>query len=226
MTLRAYFTDIGGCLCKDTLDDVSTCLLSRFCPSQDRLEKAKHALWNHYAYMSAKKQCCDDAAEQMEKLAWAEFAAVAGIDASPEELVGFASECGRPLDPRYGALFQRLHDDGVVLGVLSNNTAFFWPRQRDALGIEALFPSERVILSCDYGVSKRSEKLELFSAAVKAAGVPAQNCAFADDRQHNVERALQADFGMAILHPKNVDWGSEYVGRILTRAGWLSADFR
>ena len=61
----------------------------------------------------------------------------------------------------------------------------------------------------------------MFRAAVAAAGVPPEECVFVDDRPHNVERALEAGFGMAILHPKNATWGSKYMTRILTQAGVL-----
>ena len=225
MTLRAHFTDIGGCLCPDVLDHVSACLLTRFPASSHHIQEAKTAFWNQYAYGAPGIQGSDGGMDEMETQAWAQFARMAQIEVPPEELISISAECIQPLDARYIALLRCLHDDGVTVGIISNNISFIFERQREALGLDdTLIPPEQVILSCDYGVPKRSEKSTLFSAAVRAAGVSPQNCAFADDRPHNVAAALRAGFGMAILHPRNVAWGAEYVGRILSQAGWISGE--
>lgn len=222
MTQCAYYTDIGGCITPDVMDEVVAYLARRFAAvPPERLGYAKRIFWEKYAYTPPNVQPGDDKADEWETAAWATFADMAGIDVSPEALIAITSKYCRPLDLRYIDFLRQAQDEGIILGIISNTTHFIWRRQQEALNISDLIPPERVILSYEYGVSKKSAKLELFSAAVAAAGVPAENCAFTDDRQHNVERALQAGVGMAILHPKNVNWGASYVGRILSQAGWI-----
>jgi HAD superfamily hydrolase (TIGR01509 family) len=228
MEPRAYFTDLGGCLFPDFLDTACGILAARYAITAERIEEARKGLWNIYAYA---KGVYAPTTAQAEKLAWASFAAEAGIDASPEEIVAVTAECVRPLDPEYVALLERLKKRGVVLGIISNNTEFFWERQRQALKLERFFPSEHVFLSCDYGAPKNSREQQLFQAALAAASVPPEACIFVDDRVHNIECALQAGFGMAILHPKSITWGAKYIAQILTQTGVLpsvdvSAEYR
>jgi len=223
MSTFAFFTDIGGCLSPDFLDAACDMLTKHYNLSPDRVEQAKHELWNQHAYTAGQGKGATDAAmdAQTEKQAWAEFAERAGIDAPPEEIVAITAKYARPLDPNYENLLGLLQNHGIILGVISNNIAFVWRRQKEAMKLDRFFTTKRVILSCNFGLSKRSPGLELFKAAIAAAGVPPQACIFVDDRAHNIECALQAGFGMAILHPRNVDWGAKYVGRILARAGVL-----
>lgn len=223
MKLLAFFTDLGGCLFPDLLDAACAMVASRYAASPERIQLAKERLWIRYAYATGpdKGTLNHSAQSQVEAEAWSEFVVNAGIAAQPEEMIAIADQCVQPLDPAYETLLEQLQCAGVVLGIISNNTAFFWRRQCEAMRLNRYFPPERVILSCDHGVSKKSEGLQLFRTAVAAAAVPPQRCAFVDDRVHNIQCALRAGFGMAILHPKNIDWGAEYVGRILAQAGML-----
>ena len=70
----------------------------------------------------------------------------------------------------------------------------------------------------------KNASLRLFQLAAASADISLANCIFSDDRTHNVQMALKAGFGGVILHPKNVEWGAEYVARLLTMAGFLPAD--
>jgi HAD superfamily hydrolase (TIGR01509 family) len=223
MPLKAYFTDLGGCLFPDYLDAACQILVSKHGVSPDLAENAKQRLWNRHAYQRRANEATDIAVTDAdtEAQAWTDFAAHAGIDASAEEIISTTAECARPLDPGYEGLMERLQNHGIILGVISNNTRFFWNRQRAALSLERFVPLHRVVLSCDHGVSKTSPGLDLFKTAVEASGVKASECIFVDDRAHNIECALRAGFAMAILHPKSVPWGSTYITKILNQTGLL-----
>jgi len=161
MKLRAFFTDIGGCICPDFLEDASTVLAEHFDLSADHVAWAKRDLWQDYAcsFGARKLPAGSMLHTRIERQAWAEYADKAEIDATPEEIIEITRQCARPLDPGYEDLFARLDSQGIILGVISNNTSFFWYRQQDALGLERYFTQERVILSCDHGQSKKSPGL-------------------------------------------------------------------
>jgi len=82
-----------------------------------------------------------------------------------------------------------------VGGVLAHN---MWEpmlddlAQRYHLGREEMrfFSPQNIILSSRIGAPKESPRLEMFRAAVAAAGAPAPACFYVDDRPAIVERAL------------------------------------
>lgn len=76
-----------------------------------------------------------------------------------------------------------------LLGALSAHDEIWWPRQAKALALDRFFAAERIVLSSRVGAPKESPRLEMFRAAVAAAGVPASSCFFTDDRQPIVDRA-------------------------------------
>ncbi|HKU45947.1 MAG TPA: HAD-IA family hydrolase, partial [Burkholderiales bacterium] len=79
----------------------------------------------------------------------------------------------------------------VPLVICSNNNEIWWPRQAKKLHLAKYFPDRNLILSSRIGAPKNSPRLEMFKAAVKAAGTPAASCFFIDDRAENVRRARQ-----------------------------------
>jgi FMN phosphatase YigB (HAD superfamily) len=217
----AYFTDLGGCLVPDYLDSAWAILSRQYGIASEMHQEVERTIWERYAYLPGKTPYDNDTCCRLEREAWAQFCVLTGIHAESDDLIAATCLCAESLDPNYAALFERLQEQGIVLGVISNNTPFWWNRQCASLGLDRFFPRDRVILSCDYGVSKKSPGLELFNAAVKASGLPPDQCLFTDDRTHNVEFSLRAGFGAAILHPRNIRWGSAYIASILTLAGVL-----
>ena len=217
----AYFTDLGGCLVPDYLDTPGP-----FSPdntgSHQRCTKRSNARSGNDTPTFQERHHTTMILAAVSNGKPGQFCVVTGIHAEPDDLIAATCLCAESLDPHYAALFERLQEQGIVLGVISNNTPFWWRRQCASLGLDRFFPRDRVILSCDYGVSKKSSGLELFNAAVKASGLPPEQCLFTDDRAHNVEFSLLAGFGAAILHPQNIRWGSAYVARILN-SRWRSS---
>ena len=92
--------------------------------------------------------------------------------------------------PGMRPLLEQLYARGTPLVICSNNNEIWWPRQAKALALERFFAPQNVILSSRVGAPKESPRLEMFRAAVAAAGVPAASCFYVDDRAPIVERAL------------------------------------
>jgi HAD superfamily hydrolase (TIGR01509 family) len=86
-------------------------------------------------------------------------------------------------------ILERLHARGTRMVICSNNNEIWWPRQAKALELDRFFTPQTIILSSRVGAPKESPGLEMFRAAVEAAGVPAANCIFTDDRQPVVDCA-------------------------------------
>ena len=225
MKALAYLTDLGGCLFPDVLETARNILIDNYPGSAENIEPAMASLWKHYAYSGLPdKHVTNNASHNLPELQmWNQFVKDARIPATAAEIVALTQDCWKPLDPSYVQLLEQLHHQGVILGIVSNNTTVFWERQREAMRLDNMIATERVILSCNYGVSKKSPGLELYKAAVRACGVPAENIVFVDDRPHNIEWALKAGIGAAVLHPNTINWGASYMAHILWRMGMLKS---
>jgi putative hydrolase of the HAD superfamily len=86
-------------------------------------------------------------------------------------------------------ILEALRARGTPLVICSNSNEIWWPRQVQKLELKSFFTEERTILSSRIGAPKDSDGLEMFQAAVAAAGVPPARCFFVDDRKPNVVRA-------------------------------------
>lgn len=92
---------------------------------------------------------------------------------------------------------------------------FWFNRQSQKLGLEKYIPPERIILSCQIGVSKSSPRFEMFEKAVDSLDVDKSECIFIDDRIESISRATE--YGLpSIMFPSHVENGFQYLKLLLT----------
>jgi FMN phosphatase YigB (HAD superfamily) len=96
---------------------------------------------------------------------------------------------GNPDAPR---LVAGLVAAGARVGVLSNNTSFWWPKQLRLAGTPDLGAPDLRFLSCEQGVSKGDHPglIEL-----SAARLGPSQCFLVDDRENHLIRAEAVGFG-------------------------------
>jgi len=100
-------------------------------------------------------------------------------------------------NPSILPVVSQLESAGYRLGVLSNTCESHW--QHITAGRWGLLPDafEQIVLSYEVGAMKPDERM--FQAAIEAAGVPASEIFYTDDREENVAAAREADID-AVLY--------------------------
>ncbi len=124
----------------------------------------------------------------MERRYWELFLLMCKVPLSVESLIALTDAYVIPM-PGMRPILERLHARGTGMVICSNNNEIWWPRQAKALELDRFFAAGSIVLSSRVGAPKESPRLEMFRAAVAAAGVPAGSCFFTDDRQPIVDRA-------------------------------------
>jgi FMN phosphatase YigB (HAD superfamily) len=132
---------------------------------------------------------------------WAEVSDLAGV-AIASELVAETFDNVMTVNPEATQVIATLRSQNTRVGLISNNTAFFYPMQQQALGIDKLIDPHLIFLSHDVGKSKGSG---LFEHA--ARWVTASETLVVDDRLNNIERSQQVGFHALYYH---MDQGSLY----------------
>lgn len=92
------------------------------------------------------------------------------------------------------AVFEQLTAADIRIGLISNNTAFFYPRQAKLLSIDSYIDESLSYLSHRAGITKANG---LFESAAHQLGTTADVLVI-DDRLSNIERARAC--GFATLH--------------------------
>ena len=150
-----------------------------------KVHEAGRLLWETFAYVP---ETPANTWRDMERRYWELFLRMFEVPLTVEALI---ARTDRYVVPMQGMrpILERLHARGTRMVICSNNNEIWWPRQAKALELDRFFTPQTIILSSRIGAPKESPGLEMFRAAVAAAGVPAANCFFADDRQPIVDRA-------------------------------------
>ena len=185
MRTRAVILDVGGVLAHDIWEPMFDDLARRYGLGRKRIHEIGRLLWETFAYVP---ETPANTWRDMERRYWQLFLLITGIPTTVEKLIALTDRYVVPvagMRPILDALKAR----GTRLVVCSNNNEIWWPRQAKALRLAKYFPDKRLILSSRIGAPKNSPRLEMFRAAVAAAGVPAARCLFVDDRRENVVRA-------------------------------------
>lgn len=183
--MKAVILDVGGVLARDIWEYMYDDLALKYQLDRERLHEAGRLLWETFAYVPESPA---NTWRDMERRYWELFLLISRAPTSVDALIAMTDEYVLPI-PGMRPLVERLHARGVPLVICSNNNEIWWPRQAAKLDLAHFFPAERLILSSRIGAPKASPRLEMFRAAVAAAGVPAGACFFVDDRAENVERA-------------------------------------
>ena len=181
----AVILDVGGVLAADIWEPMFDDLAARYRLGRNRIHQIGRLLWETFAYVP---ETPANTWRDMERRYWQLFLLISKIPTTVEKLIAGTERYVVPVEgmrPILDALKAR----GTRLVICSNNNEIWWPRQARKLQLAKYFADKRLILSSRIGAPKNSPRLEMFRAAVAAAGVPAAACFFVDDRLENVRRA-------------------------------------
>jgi FMN phosphatase YigB (HAD superfamily) len=180
--------DIGNVL---TTDPWESLLLTPGIGIADRLgipreaaEAAGRTVWPRFS--------TDPQAREAEY--WAAVEAELGVRI-PLELVTYAEPDLLVANPAAVPVLRSLAGAGVRIGIISNNTAFWYPKQAALLDLSTLVDPDLVFVSHLSGVDKVDGLFDVAAAAVEPAST-----VIVDDRDSNIPRARSAGFGAVIQY--------------------------
>ena len=121
---------------------------------------------------------------------WAEFSKEIGRDI-PRPMIREAEAATLTVNPHARAVLRMLRAKGIKIGIASNNTAFWFPKQAAQVKLSRYADPDLIFASHLQGREKGDEKglLELVARKVNPA-----TTLFIDDRQGNLERAKRLGF--------------------------------
>jgi putative hydrolase of the HAD superfamily len=198
VTVNAVITDWGGVLTSPLNDAVAVWLAA------DGIDTARYKTvmrgWVKQAYdgtgvnpIHGLEDGTLDVAE-FERLLAAELRTADGGPVAAEGLIRRMFGAFDPVVPMYDAL-RAARAAGVRTALLSNSWGNDYPRDLFA----DLF--DTVVISCEVGMRKPDGRI--FHHAVELVGLPAGECVFIDDIEHNVTAATGV--GMKAIHHTSVD---------------------
>ena len=178
--------DVGGVLAHNMWEPMFDDLAREHGLDPAKVQEAGRLLWETFAYVP---ETPANTWRDMERRYWELFLRMFKVPLTVDALI---ARTDRYVVPMQGMrpILERLHARGTRMVICSNNNEIWWPRQAKALRAGSLFHPGKPS-SCRPGWARRRRvpRLEMFRAAVAAAGVPAANCFFTDDRQPIVDCA-------------------------------------
>jgi HAD superfamily hydrolase (TIGR01509 family) len=177
--------DVGGVLAENMWEPMFEDLAAAHGIDREDMQAAGRLLWETFAYVP---ETPANTWRDMERRYWELLLRMVRLPHTVDSLIALTDRYVVLIDGMR-PLVERLYQRGTRLLICSNNNEIWWPRLARKLELEKFFPAERVILSSRVGSPKESERLEMFRAVVAAAGVPAAECFFTDDREPMVARA-------------------------------------
>jgi putative hydrolase of the HAD superfamily len=185
---KAVIFDLGGVLVTDIWEPLRDWLVARYGLARPDVEAfGKAVVWD------PEFACRPDHTD--EAVLYDRIIRRFNLPITPDAMADRVGGFVRPIP----GMMDRLRDlkgRGLTVGICSNNTEFWYARQRDVLGLEDHVDPGRIVLSCRAGEKKKNAKI--FRDAVAAVETDAAACLFVDDRIKNVEAA--AALGMTAVH--------------------------
>ena len=186
MRAQAVVLDVGGVLAHNMWEPMLDDLAQRYRLDRDEMQETGRLLWETFAYVP---ETPANTWRDMERRYWQIFLRMHEVPLTVEALIELTDRYVIPM-PGMRPILEQLRARHTPLVICSNNNEIWWPRQAKALELDRFFAPQNIILSSRIGAPKESPRLEMFRAAVAAAGVPASACFYVDDREPIVERAL------------------------------------
>ncbi|MFD0352218.1 HAD family hydrolase [Streptomyces sp. NPDC127110] len=155
-------------------------LADRMGLDRTRVAAAARQLWRRYSIVEAD-----------EPAYWGELGRALGVVIDPA-LVAEAEEALLRPGPHAQPMLASAAAGSRAVGIVSNNTSFWYAKQADMLGLDRYVDPSLVFLSCRLGVSKGSAGRGLLELAAELAD-PARSLVV-EDRTPNVERAAAVGF--------------------------------
>lgn len=182
LDVDAVLFDIGGVLADDVWErmllDPRDGLAVRRGIDRGKVRAAGRSVWSTVSRRPAEAGAWWAAVEQQLDLTVA-----AGERA---ELLGLVQG-----NPQAHGVLEQVRASSVEVGVVSNNTSFWWHHQLAVAGVLDLVQPELRLLSCEVGRSKSDEPGLLQTAR---ALLPQARVLVVDDRQGNLDRAQRLGF--------------------------------
>jgi beta-phosphoglucomutase-like phosphatase (HAD superfamily) len=205
--LDATLIDLGGVL---TVDPWEALLLTptvgvaaRVGVDPVRASAAGASLWEEH--------CRSASAEQSY---WRELSEILGADI-PQQIVDEAEGSLLVATPDAQRILAILRGGDRPWGLITNNTAFWYPKQLALLGIAPGEPSWE-FTSFSSGVTKSDAGDGLFEVAARSVGP--SGVLVVDDRSENVERAQRCGFRATMYRPgEPIPFGIEGESDVETR---------
>jgi len=217
MTVKAIIFDIGGVLAYDVSEHLlfgDDGITSLYKLDRDVVRKVGAKLWNRFAHTRTTR---NNDWQQLERDYWRQLTDELDIRLPVDAFVQLTNKFIRPIKGM-STLLDRLKASEMHLAICSNNTEFWFERQRKKLDFDRYFEADKVILSSRVGVSKNSRDFEMFRAVINALDVAKQDCLFVDDREENILKAIR--YGISsILFPSHSKLGAEYLNNLLEKIG-------
>ena len=186
MATRAVVLDVGGVLAHNMWEPMLDDLAQRYHLDREEMQQTGLLLWETFAYVGESPA---NTWRDMEQRYWRLFLRMCDVPMSVEQLIELTDRYVVPM-PGMRPILEQLRARDMRLVICSNNNEIWWPRQAKVLELDRFFAPQNIILSSRIGAPKESPRLEMFRAAVAAAGAPAPACFYVDDRPAIVERAL------------------------------------
>lgn len=184
MHFEVVLFDLGGVLVCDPWESL---LLSPGCGLADRLrldrdktEQVGRTLWQRYSLT-----------EHEEEEYWEELSASLSIRI-PEALVQELEDELLYKNQQAHQILETAMNEGLRIGITSDNTSFWFPKQARLIDLEKYTDQDIVFLSYRLGLHKDLEQGGLFDVAANA--VDPSNTLVVDDRAKNVRRAVKHGF--------------------------------
>jgi beta-phosphoglucomutase-like phosphatase (HAD superfamily) len=182
--VKTVLLDIGGVLAADSWEWLiltpTRGLADRFGLPRDVAEQVGKRLWRKYSLIPS-------TADQY----WSEFAAAVSIAVPPPLTISELEDELITASPTAFSLLSYLADRDLRIGVISDNTSFWYARQTAMLDLDSYVLPEVVYLSFE---QRRNKKADVSLFEIAARGLDAGRTLVVDDRRHNVERAQSFGF--------------------------------
>ena len=191
--------DIGNVLGPDVwevvLTDVEQGLVTRFELDEEAAVRAGEKAWKRYA----------EADMGTEGDFWADVSTELGVPI-PMDVVEEVRDALFFINPESRDVLEYVKARGVRIGVISNNTAFWFPRQDAEIHISSYADKELIFLSHEHGRSKSGGLFDVAIEKLQTLAIDPGGVLVIDDRAGNVARAKDA--GFQALHYSHRDGGS------------------
>jgi FMN phosphatase YigB (HAD superfamily) len=140
--------------------------------------RAGVGLWRRYCLETADEDCW-----------WADLASALEVEISRDLVERLHLQVRA--NPRAADILSSWTEAGLRLGIISDNTSFWYPRQAALVGLEAFIEPDLVFLSFEHGTTKSDDPGLL---DVAARFVDPTRTVVVDDRQHNIDGARRRGY--------------------------------
>lgn len=215
MKPRAIIFDIGGVLAYDVwehllFDDGG--IVSLYGLDKETVNLVGAELWERFAHQISDN---NNTWEKLERDYWQLFNDNFRLPLSYNDFARLTDKFIKPVNGMLKIL-DRLKGQNIELAICSNNTEFWYERQRKKFNFERYFDQNKIILSSRVGASKNDPDFKMFKSALMALGVENNECIFIDDREENISQALR--FGItSILFPSHSVIGANYLANLFEK---------